>query len=167
MATGTPPRWYRGATGHYSRSALPEIEQLGFGIAGYSLNADAGASLPAQSVAARITKATNGEIIVAHINQPNRPSGQGVVAGVRNLQHRGASFRRLDQLATTDIDYAATASQAATLDPRRADEVIDERDTHSSTPTRSSRENGEVYASGFLVTLNTWREPYLFTDDRL
>jgi hypothetical protein len=114
MATGTPPRWYRGATGYYSLSAMPEIEQLGFGIAGYSLNADAGASLPAHSVAARITKATNGEIIVAHINQPNRPSGLGVVAGVRNLQHRGAGFRRLDQLATTDIDYVADRQPIAT-----------------------------------------------------
>jgi len=105
MATGTPPRWYRGATGYYSRSAIPEINQAGFSIAGYSLNADAGASLPADSVAARIAKATNGEIIVAHINQPNRPSGRGVVAGVRDLQHRGASFRRLGELAATDIDY--------------------------------------------------------------
>jgi peptidoglycan/xylan/chitin deacetylase (PgdA/CDA1 family) len=114
MATGTPPHWYRGATGYYSLSAMPEIEQAGFSIAGYSLNADAGASLPAHSVAARMAMATNGEIIVAHINQPNRPSGWGVVAGVRNLQHRGASFRRFDQLATRDIDYAANGQSIAT-----------------------------------------------------
>jgi peptidoglycan/xylan/chitin deacetylase (PgdA/CDA1 family) len=53
-ATGTAPRWYRGATGYYSRSAMPAIQQLGFGIAGYSLNADEGASLPAHSVGERI-----------------------------------------------------------------------------------------------------------------
>jgi peptidoglycan/xylan/chitin deacetylase (PgdA/CDA1 family) len=114
IATGTPPRWYRGATGYYSLSAMPEIEQVGFSVAGYSLNADAGASLPARSVAARIAKATNGEVIVAHINQPNRPSGRGVVAGVRNLQHRSASFRRLDQLAATDIDNVANRQPIAT-----------------------------------------------------
>jgi peptidoglycan/xylan/chitin deacetylase (PgdA/CDA1 family) len=106
IATGTAPRWYRAATGYYSPSVIPAIQQLGFDIAGYSLNADAGASLPARSVAARIAKATNGEVIVAHINQPYRPSGQGVVAGVRELQRRGASFRRLDQLGTADVDYA-------------------------------------------------------------
>jgi peptidoglycan/xylan/chitin deacetylase (PgdA/CDA1 family) len=110
IATGAPPRWYRGATGYYSPPAIPEIEQAGFSIAGYSLNADAGASLPARSVAARIANATNGEIIVAHINQPGRPSGPGVVAGVRDLQRRGASFRRLDQLGVTDVDYLAIAS---------------------------------------------------------
>jgi peptidoglycan/xylan/chitin deacetylase (PgdA/CDA1 family) len=102
---GAAPRWYRAATGYYSPSVMPEIQQLGFGIAGYSLNADAGASLPARSVAGRIAKATNGEVIVAHINQPNRPSGLGVIAGIRELQRRGASFVRLDRLAASDVAY--------------------------------------------------------------
>jgi peptidoglycan/xylan/chitin deacetylase (PgdA/CDA1 family) len=102
-ATGGASRWYRAATGYYSPSAMLAIRDLGFGIAGYSLNADVGASLPARNVAARIVNATNGEVIVAHISQPDRPSGQGVVAGIRELQRRGASFLRLDQLATTDF----------------------------------------------------------------
>jgi peptidoglycan/xylan/chitin deacetylase (PgdA/CDA1 family) len=102
-ATGSAPRWYRAATGYYSPAAMAEIQLLGFGIAGYSLNADAGASLPARSVAARIARATNGDIIVAHINQPYRPSGPGVVTGIRELQRRGASFLRLDQLAAADL----------------------------------------------------------------
>ena len=106
IATGIAPRWYRGATGHYSPSVIPAIQRIGCGIAGYSLNADAGASLPAHSVAARIEKVTNGEVIVAHINQPYRPSGLGVVAGVMELQRRGASFCRLDQFGTADMDYA-------------------------------------------------------------
>ena len=103
--TGTASRWYRAATGYYSPAAMSAIEQLGFGIAGYSLNADMGASLPARNVADRIVNATNGEVIVAHINQPERPSGQGLIAGIRELQRRGASFLRLDQLATTDFAY--------------------------------------------------------------
>ena len=105
-ATGTAPRWYRGATGYYSRSAMPAIQQLGFGIAGYSLNADEGASLPAHVVAERIARATNGDVIVAHINQPHRSSGAGVVAGVKELQRRSASFVRLDQLAATELAHA-------------------------------------------------------------
>ena len=102
-ATGAVPRWYRAAGGYYSRSAMAAVQQLGFRIAGYSLSADEGASLPAHSVSERIIKATNGEVIVAHINQPSRTSGPGVVAGVRELQRRGASFLRLDQLAVPEL----------------------------------------------------------------
>ena len=102
-ATGATPTWYRASTGYYSPSAIPVIQQLGFGIAGYSLNADAGASLPAHSVAHRIAAAISGDVIVAHINQPTRPSGAGVVAGILELQRRSASFVRLDQLATTQL----------------------------------------------------------------
>src|SRR5215469_2555262 len=102
-ATGAAPHWYRAATGYYSPSAIPLIQQLGFGIAGYSLNADAGATLPAHGVAHRIAGATSGDVIVAHINQPTRPSGAGVVAGIQYLQRRAANFLRLDQLATTQL----------------------------------------------------------------
>jgi peptidoglycan/xylan/chitin deacetylase (PgdA/CDA1 family) len=101
--TGAASRWYRAAGGYYSPSAMPAIQELGFGIAGYSLNADVGASLPARSVAGRIVNATNGEIIVAHINQPDRSSGEGVVAGIWELQRRGVRFLRLDQLAAADL----------------------------------------------------------------
>jgi peptidoglycan/xylan/chitin deacetylase (PgdA/CDA1 family) len=102
-ATGTPTHWYRAATGYYSPSAIPAIQQLGFAIGGYSLNADGGASLPAASVAHRIARAISGDIIVAHINQPKRSSGAGVVAGVQELQRSGATFLRLDQLADTAV----------------------------------------------------------------
>src|SRR5258708_9888986 len=102
-ATEAASRWYRAATGYYSPSAMPAIQDLCFGIAGDSRNADGGASLPARSVADRIASATNGEIIVAHINQPDRPSGAGVVAGIRELQRRGARFLRLGQLAAADL----------------------------------------------------------------
>jgi peptidoglycan/xylan/chitin deacetylase (PgdA/CDA1 family) len=105
-ATGAAARWYRGATGYHSRSAMPAILQLSFGIAGYSLNADMGASLPAHSVAERIAKATDGEVIVAHINQSHRLSGAGVPAGIGELQRRGARFLRLDQLAATERAHA-------------------------------------------------------------
>jgi len=61
-------------------------------------------------IAARIAKATHGEIIIAHIK---RQSGAGVVTGIRELQRSGASFRRLDQLGPTDVDYAVAAGPAA------------------------------------------------------
>jgi peptidoglycan/xylan/chitin deacetylase (PgdA/CDA1 family) len=92
---GRRPTWYRAATGFYSRSVIPQIEAMGFAIAGYSVNADQGASLPAHAVAARIAAARPRDVIVAHINQPHRASGAGVVEGVRMLQGQGMTFVHL------------------------------------------------------------------------
>lgn len=104
-ATGAIPHWYRAATGFYTPSVIPEIQSMGFAIAGYSFSADLGASLPASRVAARLANARSGDVIVAHLNQPRRPSGQGVVDGLRALQHQGTTFVRLDQVATTPPAY--------------------------------------------------------------
>lgn len=93
--TGKAPIWYRGAAGLYSPEAIPFIPSLGFRIAGYSLNADAGASLPASRVAARIAAARHGDVIVGHINQPHRPSGAGIAAGLLALQAAGTRFAHL------------------------------------------------------------------------
>ena len=99
-ASGIAPRWYRAATGFYSPSVIPEIEAMGFAIGGYSFSADAGASLPAARVAARMAAARSGDVIVAHINQPLRPSGEGVVAGVARIAAaRARGFVRLDLAA--------------------------------------------------------------------
>ena len=95
-ATGTKTRWYRGATARYSPAAIPEIRRLGHAIAAYSLNADEGASLPATAAAARLAAARDGDVIIAHINQPNRPSGEGLARGIAALA--GATWVTLDEL---------------------------------------------------------------------
>ncbi len=100
QATGRRPTWYRAATGFYSRRVIPRIEAMGFAIAGYSVNADQGASLPTRAVAARIAAARPGDVIVAHINQPRRASGAGVVEGVRRLQLQGMKFVHLASVST-------------------------------------------------------------------
>lgn len=98
--SGEIPTWYRGAAALYSPEALPPIRQMGFGIAGFSVNADAGASLAAASVVARIAKARDGDVMIGHINQPLRPSGAGIAAGVVALKRQGMAFVRLpDQTA--------------------------------------------------------------------
>ncbi len=98
---GERPRWYRGAAGLYSPEAVETIQAMGWLIAGYSLNADQGASLPAASVARRIAAARSGDVIIAHINQPHRASGQGVADGVAELKRAGAVFVGLDARPTT------------------------------------------------------------------
>ncbi|MBS1180870.1 MAG: polysaccharide deacetylase [Proteobacteria bacterium] len=95
-AFGRAPLWYRDASARYSRDAVQLIGDLGFRIAGYSLNADVGASLPTAAVTRRIVSARPGDVIIAHINHPERPAGAGVAAGIRALVARGVRFERLD-----------------------------------------------------------------------
>lgn len=95
-ATGLMPKWYRGATALYSPEALPLIQSLGFSVAGFSLNADEGASLSAGAVTERMKRARHGDVIIAHMNQPHHPSGAGVVAGIRALLDQGAIFTKLE-----------------------------------------------------------------------
>lgn len=104
-AIGAPaPRWYRGATALYSPAVLAAIRAMGFRIAGFSLNGDEGASLPAARVAARIAAARDGDVIIAHTNHPERPSGPGIVEGAARLADRGARFVHLDAGAVEEID---------------------------------------------------------------
>lgn len=97
--TGRKPVWYRGAAGLYTPSVVPQIEALGVRVAGYSLNSDEGASLPAAIVAARIKAARDGNVIEGHINQPKRESGAGIAAGLAALHDSGAQFVWLDEAA--------------------------------------------------------------------
>lgn len=108
-ATGKRPGWYRGATARYSGDAMELTQSLGMKVAGYSLNADMGASLPAASVEKRMAAARSGEVVIAHINQPGRSAGQGVADGVRALAASGARFVRLDEVQTKSDEGALVA----------------------------------------------------------
>jgi peptidoglycan/xylan/chitin deacetylase (PgdA/CDA1 family) len=94
-AGGDTPRWFRGATAKYSGASLKQIEALGFRIAGYSLNADGGSLLPAATTERRVAAARDGDVIIAHINQPTHSAGAGLVKGLLDLKARGVAFVRL------------------------------------------------------------------------
>jgi peptidoglycan/xylan/chitin deacetylase (PgdA/CDA1 family) len=86
------PRWFRGATAKYSPSAIALIESMGYRIAGYSLNGDGGSLLGAKATERRIAGAKDGDVIIAHVNQPTHAAGEGVAAGILVLRKRGFEF---------------------------------------------------------------------------
>lgn len=86
------PTWFRGATAKYSASAIAEIEAMGYRIGGFSLNGDGGSLLGTAVTARRIANARDGDVIIAHINQPTHAAGAGVVEGVLALKRRGVNF---------------------------------------------------------------------------
>ena len=96
---GSTPHYYRGATALYSPAAITLIEKAGYRIGGFSLNGDSGASASAARTADTISAAKDGDVIIAHMNQPTRPAGDGVVAGILALKARGFVFVRLDEVS--------------------------------------------------------------------
>ncbi|WP_210282148.1 polysaccharide deacetylase family protein [Mesorhizobium sp. RMAD-H1] len=117
-AAGVTPRWYRDATARYSLCAVGQVEKMGYRIAGYSLNADQGATLLAPMVEKRIANARDGDVIIAHINQPTRSAGEGVVKGILALKAKGMRFVRLD-----DVQSSQTLDPVPLQKPAKARHV--------------------------------------------
>jgi len=103
QATGVPPHWYRGATGEYDQQAADEIRRMGYGIAGFSVNADAGATLSRAAVRDRLRQVSAGDVIIAHMNKPSSDTAEGMSSGLIELLRRGLVFVRLDQVQLTEI----------------------------------------------------------------
>ena len=95
---GVPPHWYRGATAEYDASAVSEIEKMGYGIAGFSVNADAGATLGRVAIEKRLKNVKDGDIIIAHMNKPASDSAEGLSVALLQLLRQGFVFVRLDQV---------------------------------------------------------------------
>jgi peptidoglycan/xylan/chitin deacetylase (PgdA/CDA1 family) len=93
---GHHPHWFRGATGQYTATSLRQLEALHFKVAGFSVLGDGGASFSAAHAAHVIGAAKDGDVIVAHINQPKKPAGLGVVEGILKLKKAGFIFLRLE-----------------------------------------------------------------------
>lgn len=97
-AIGVAPRWYRGATAEYDLQAIAEIERMGYRIAGFSLNADAGATLKRGAIVQRLKRVRPGDIIIAHMNKPASDSAEGLAAALDDMIRQGFVFVRLDQV---------------------------------------------------------------------
>ncbi len=103
QATGIAPHWYRGATAEYDAQAIEEIGKLGYKIAGFSVNADAGATLKKGAIEKRLAQVKEGDVIIAHMNKPASDSAEGLSAGLIYLLKKGFVFVRLDQVDLMEV----------------------------------------------------------------
>lgn len=103
-ATGVAPHWYRGATAEYDAAAVKEIDRLGYKIAGFSVNADDGATSKKIAIEKRLAHVKAGDVIIAHMNKPASDSAEGLAVGLVFLLKAGFIFVRLDQVDLKEID---------------------------------------------------------------
>jgi peptidoglycan/xylan/chitin deacetylase (PgdA/CDA1 family) len=102
-ATGIAPHWYRGATAEYDPQAIQEIERLGYKIAGFSVNADSGATAKKITIEKRLENVKSGDVIIAHMNKPASDTAEGLSVGLAYLLQAGFVFVRLDQVDLREI----------------------------------------------------------------
>ena len=94
-ATGRAPAWFRAATARYDELSLRELDRMGVRIAGFSLNADAGGTLGAAEVAARLSRARDGDVVLAHLNRPASGTRAGLEQALPRLRSNGWRFVHL------------------------------------------------------------------------
>ncbi|MFF2081444.1 polysaccharide deacetylase family protein [Kitasatospora sp. NPDC058162] len=92
---GRPPRFFRSGTAYYDDVAVRVVADLGERIAGFTVNADGGATLPAAEVRQEVASAPPGAIVIGHMNQPGRGTARGVAAALPGLLAAGRRFVRL------------------------------------------------------------------------
>lgn len=95
---GIAPQWYRGASAKYDAEAITEINRLGYKIAGFSFNADHGATLRKKAIVDKFKRLQPGDVIIAHMNKPQSDSAQGLSSGLNDALKQGFVFVRLDQV---------------------------------------------------------------------
>ncbi len=96
-AFGHRPTWFRGAAAEYTKTSLELIRTLNFKIGGFSMSGDGGASWTAGHAEKTIAAAKDGDVVIVHINQPTKPAGPGVVAGILKLKAEGFAFVTLNE----------------------------------------------------------------------
>ena len=102
-ATGVAPHWYRDATAEYDSQAIREIDKLGYKIAGFSVNADDGATAKKVAIEKRLEHVKAGDVIIAHMNKPASDSAEGLAVGLVYLLKAGFVFVRLDQVDLKEL----------------------------------------------------------------
>jgi len=113
---GVAPHWYRGATAEYDQQAIDEIGKEGYRIAGFSVNADAGATLKRQAIEERLKHVKDRDVIIAHMNKPASDSAEGLSVALTDMLRAGIAFVRLDQ-----VDLEVIPNVADTKSKRHGD----------------------------------------------
>lgn len=87
--TGERPRFFRPGTAYLDNVATQICHALDVVPAGFSVNADGGATFPAATVADIVGRAQPGDVIICHGNQPRSGTGAGLIKAVPQLLDKG------------------------------------------------------------------------------
>ncbi|WP_332630870.1 polysaccharide deacetylase family protein [Halalkalibacter flavus] len=92
LLTGQAPTLFRSGTAFYDEVAVEIVNDLGLQVVNFDILGDAGATFSAREVHEAMMKATNGSIVLLHMNQPESGTAKGVQLAVMDLREQGYEF---------------------------------------------------------------------------
>lgn len=96
--TNRKTKFFRSGTAYYDDIAIKISEDLGYNIAGFSINGDGGATYTKEEVYKEVMKSKSGDIIICHFNQPNGNTFEGLKDALLDLKNQGYSFLKLEEI---------------------------------------------------------------------
>lgn len=95
---GAAPTCFRPGTAFYDEDAAELVRRLGLTPVNFSINGDAGATFTPAQVAASVSRAGAGDIVISHANQPGRGTAAGYARALPLLLGRGTTFVQLSDV---------------------------------------------------------------------
>lgn len=97
--TGKRPLFFRPGTAYLDEVSAQIVLALGLIPVGFSVNGDAGATLPASAVTREISGARASDIVISHGNHPASGTAPGLARALDVMKQRGETFVHLPRAA--------------------------------------------------------------------
>lgn len=94
--TNRKTKFFRSGTAYYDDVAVQIANRLGYRIAGFRVNGDAGATFSATQIVTAMRKCQSGDIVICHFNQPQKQTAEGLRLAIPQLQAAGFTFVKLE-----------------------------------------------------------------------
>lgn len=90
--TGRKPRLFRSGTAYYDEVAAALIRDMGYLPTGFSVLGDAGATFSADKIYRQLMTCIPGDIVLCHMNHPEKETAAGLLRALPVLQEKGFRF---------------------------------------------------------------------------
>ncbi len=94
---GHPPRWFRAGTAYYDDIGAEIVRALGETPVSFAINGDAGATFTPRQIVQVVGDASDGAIVLMHMNQPRGHTAAGLAAVLPRLRQQGTIFVTLSE----------------------------------------------------------------------
>lgn len=89
---GRKPRLYRSGTAYYDELAVAMVNKLGYEVIGFSVLGDKGGTASQTETEKAVSQAQAGDIVILHMNRPEKLCALGAIAAIKDLRNQGFSF---------------------------------------------------------------------------